>query len=234
MLQRQLTEVTETIARLGTKKESRSRETGKVEAAVRHTANELYDVFLTLKIATEAVLQSLFPDHDEILETYDTWLTLIDEQPIPDDRLPADVHQLLTELEDSTNADLAKVKYLGNTLPKRISQKIEKAQAESDRVQQTLVRLMSRFRSDFPAETADLSDNMQDAAQYEGYYNRCATPTWPGTKPACTSYCKRGRSTTWPCFITTWKSTKAILPSGSCSSITTCGKLITTPARTLN
>lgn len=172
VLQQQLQNVEETIARLGTKKESRSRETGKVEAAVRHTANELYDVFLTLKIATEEVLQSLFPGHDEILEDFDTWLALIDEQTIPDDRLSADVRQSLTELDDCANADLAKVKYLGHTLPKRISQKTENARAESDRVQQTLVRLMSRFRSDFPAETADMSDTMQDAGQYEAYYNR--------------------------------------------------------------
>jgi uncharacterized protein YPO0396 len=171
-LLKQLNAVTENLQKLSERKESRSRETGKMEATVRATANDLYDVFLTLNIASEEVLQALFPGHDEILLDFDTWLALIDEQTIPDDRLTAEVRQSLTELDETTNADLARVKYLANTLPGRVAQKTKAAQNSSDKVQQLLVSLMSRFRADFQTETADLSDQIQDLALYEGYYNR--------------------------------------------------------------
>lgn len=172
VLLKQLENIEKSTKKLKEQTATAERKVGETVGAVGRTALELQETFVTLRIADEGIVQALFPKTEEILETYDTWLSLIDEQAIPDDRLTTDVRGLLTELDDSANADLARIKYLANTLPGRVAQKAKAAQQALDKIQQSLVSLMSRFRNDFPAETADLSDQMQDIAQYEVYYNR--------------------------------------------------------------
>ena len=180
VLRQQLLAVEKQVETVRTTTKNTERKVGETVGLVGRTVTELQEVFSTLKVADEGVIQSLFPTTEEILDTYDTWLALIDEQAIPTDRLTDEVRQTLANLEPATNAaDLARVKYLTNTLPGRIAQQTDKAQRESNTLQQSLMKLMGRFCRDFPAESVDFSEKMQDLPLYEAYYDRLRTDDLP-------------------------------------------------------
>jgi uncharacterized protein YPO0396 len=169
-LQRQMDEAEAQVVKLSERKESKSRVTGQEENKVRQTASELYDAFVTLQVAEESVLQAIFPEHEQLLDTFDTWLTLIDEQPIPADRLTEVVRQTLLGYDDPAGADKGRIRQLASELPKKLDRDIDAKAGEMGKLRDKLIRYISRYRNDFPAESADFSDTMQDIDQYVGRY----------------------------------------------------------------
>ena len=171
VLEQQIEAVAEQLGKLSDRKESKSRLTGQEENKVRQTANDLYEAFALLNVADETVLQGIFPDHEQMLETFDTWLTLIDEQPIPDDRLTDPVRQTLLTFNEDTAIDRGRVRQLANDVPKKLDQMIGLREADEKKLRDNLVKQMGEYRHTFPVESADFSNDMRDLALYVARYN---------------------------------------------------------------
>lgn len=170
-LRDQLEKADEAITDLSKLKESKGRETGKIEGTVWTTANDLYESFVTLNVADEGVLQAIFPDHEQMLADFTTWLDLINEQLIPTDRIADTVRETLVAYESPVDADKGRIRQLANDLPKKIERDQDRQTKESQAVRDRLVRQMGKYRAEFPAEAADVSDDMQDMDQYEAIFN---------------------------------------------------------------
>ena len=172
VLEQQIKTAEEQLGKLSERKESKSRLTGQEENKVRQTANDLYEAFALLNVADEAVLQGILPDHEQMLETFDTWLTLIDEQPIPDDRLTDPVRQTLLTFNDDTAIDRGRVRQLANDVPKKLDQMIGLREADEKKLRDNLVKQMGEYRHRFPVESADFSNDMRDLDLYVARYTQ--------------------------------------------------------------
>ena len=171
ILEQQITWVEKEINKLKQDTTDANMDVGKTVGNIGTAVLDLRHAFNTLQIAGEDSLQALFPQTNEVLEDFDTWLTLIDEQPIPDDRLTDAVRQTLLTFNEDTAVDRGRVRQLANDVPKKLDQMIGlKTTAEND-LRSNLIRQMGEYRHEFPVESADFSNDMRDLDLYVARYN---------------------------------------------------------------